>query len=112
MKNRYLPGYPVLSALLLALATGAWAQQTPAPASPDATKKSEDLEVINLSPFEVSTSNDNGYTSATTLAGNRLNTELRDIGNAVSVVNSAFLKDINATDNKTLLQYTTNTEVG
>ena len=113
MKNRYLPGYPVLSALLLALATGAWAQQTPAPASqPDATKKTDELEVINLSPFEVSTSNDNGYASATTLAGNRLNTELRDIGNAVSVVNSAFLKDINATDNKTLLQYTTNTEVG
>lgn len=69
-------------------------------------------EVIVLSPFEVTTEETEGYSAATTLAGNRLNTELRDIGNAVQVVTSQFLRDIGAVNNETLLQYTTNTEVG
>jgi outer membrane receptor protein involved in Fe transport len=72
----------------------------------------QDEEVLVLSPFEVSAESDTGYASATTLAGNRLNTELRDIGNAVTVINSQFLKDIAATSNETLLQYTVGTEVG
>ncbi len=87
------------------------AQQKPAPAAPDAGK-AEDEELIVLTPFEVSASEENGYAAATTLAGNRLNTDLRDLGNAVSVITGQFLKDIGATDNRTLLQYTTNTEVG
>lgn len=68
--------------------------------------------MIVLSPFEVSSEATTGYAAESTLAGNRLATELRDIGNAVSVVTSLFMKDIAATDNRTLLQYTTNTEVG
>jgi outer membrane receptor for ferric coprogen and ferric-rhodotorulic acid len=72
----------------------------------------QDEDVLVLSPFEVSADSDTGYTSATTLAGNRLNTELRDIGNAVTVINSQFLKDIGATSNDSLLQYTVGTEVG
>ena len=77
-----------------------------------ATQASEDEDVLVLSPFEVSAEEDTGYATATTLAGNRLNTELRDIGNAVTVINSQFLKDIAATSNETLLQYTVGTEVG
>jgi outer membrane receptor protein involved in Fe transport len=69
-------------------------------------------DVIVLSPFEVSAEAEVGYAAATTLAGNRLNTELRDIGNAVSVITSQFLKDTGAVNNETLLQYTTGTEVG
>lgn len=116
-----------MSVLLVSFAPGAKAQQaaTP-PATPDTTTTTttttatvttadttkKDDETVVLSPFEVSTSESNGYASATTLAGNRLNTETRDIGNAVTVITSQFLKDIGATDNATLLQYTTNTEVG
>jgi outer membrane receptor protein involved in Fe transport len=104
---------PVAStaALVSALLFGAgasWAQQT----NPAPTTKPEDDTVVVLSPFEVSSNDTKGYAAATTLAGNRLNTELRDIGNAVTVITSQFLKDIGATDNQTLLQYTTNTEVG
>jgi outer membrane receptor protein involved in Fe transport len=90
------------------MATGsAWAQ------SAAASSEIDDEDVIVLSPFEVSAEEDNqGYTAATTLAGNRLNTELRDIGNAVTVITSQFLQDIAATDNSSLLQYTTGTEVG
>ncbi|WP_044891522.1 TonB-dependent receptor plug domain-containing protein [Opitutus terrae] len=65
-----------------------------------------------LSPFEVSASDDRGYAAAHTLAGNRLNTDLRDIGNAVTVITSQLLKDVQATNNETLLQYTAGTEVG
>jgi len=86
-----------------------YAQTTDKPATPP---KPADEEVLVLSPFEVSAEADSGYVSATTLAGNRLNTEVRDLGNAVTVVNSQFLKDIAATNNETLLQYTVGTEVG
>ncbi len=82
---------------------------SPTPASP--TDEFND-EVFLLSPFEVSAEPDVGYAPATTLAGNRLNTELRDIGNAVTVVTSQFLRDTGAVNNETLLQYTTGTEVG
>ena len=72
----------------------------------------EDKDTYVLSPFEVTSTNENGYAAATSLAGNRLNTEIRDVGSAISVVTSQFLRDIGATSNETLLQYTTNTEVG
>ncbi len=110
MKNKQLLGYNALLAALLAFATGAAAQQSSPAAKPkDADSKEE--PVFQLSPFEVVT-DQGGYTSATTLAGNHLNTEVRDIGNAVTVITAQFLKDIGATDNQSLLQYTTNTEVG
>ncbi len=88
---------------------GLLAQTAPAKTTP---KTADEEEVIVLSPFEVSSNATTGYAAATTLAGNRLATELRDIGNAVTVITGEFLKDIGATDNKTLLQYTTNSEVG
>ncbi len=85
--------------------------QTAAAPSPTA-KTDEKDDVIVLSPFEVSVSKDEGYHAANTLAGNRLNTQLRDIGSAVSVVTSQFLRDTGAVNNVTLLQYTPSTEVG
>ncbi|WP_221030654.1 TonB-dependent receptor plug domain-containing protein [Actomonas aquatica] len=106
-KDKTLPRF-TLAAVSACLAAGsAWAQST------TASSEIDDEDVIVLSPFEVSAEEDNqGYTAATTLAGNRLNTELRDIGNAVTVITSQFLDDIAATDNESLLQYTTGTEVG
>ena len=95
-----------LAAAAAVFTTGtAWAQQA-------ANPEFDEENVVVLSPFEVSAEEQQGYTAATTLAGNRLNTELRDIGNAVTVITSQFLQDIAATDNETLLQYTTGTEVG
>lgn len=69
-------------------------------------------ELIELSPFEVSSSSDIGYLATQTLAGTRIRTDLRDVGTAISIVTSEFLQDTGATDNSTLLQYTTNAEVG
>lgn len=74
-------------------------------------ENSDDDSIVVLSPFEVTADSDVGYTASQTLAGNRLNTDLRDIGSAVSVVTKEFLQDVGATDNASLLQYTTGTEV-
>ena len=78
-----------------------------APAAPQET----DEEVLQLSPFEVVAEDDSGYVATSTLAGTRIRTDLRDVGSAISVITKEFMKDIGATDNSTLLQYTTNAEV-
>lgn len=102
------------SCLVIALCAAPLAQaQTQSPAKTPATPAAEEDKVVVLSPFEVTASDENeGYTAATTLAGNRLNTQLRDIGSAVTVVTKEFLQDVGATDNRSLLQYTVGTEVG
>lgn len=67
-------------------------------------------EVVKLSPFVIETDTDKGYQSASTLAGTRLHTELRDVGAAISVVNAQFLADTGSTNTKDMLVYTTGTE--
>ncbi|HEU5078842.1 MAG TPA: TonB-dependent receptor plug domain-containing protein [Opitutaceae bacterium] len=97
-------------AALLAVALPRLAGQT-APAQNSPTVG--DDETIVLSPFMISASEGTeGYSATTTLAGSRVRTDLRDIGSSISVVTSKFLQDTGATDNQSLLQYTTNTEVG
>ncbi len=102
--------YAALTFAGAALAVGAQAQTAPAPATAPASAETEE-EVIVLSPFEVTASESTGYVATSTLAGSRINTQLKDVGSAISVVTSEFLKDTGATDSKSLLQYTTNTEV-
>src|SRR5204862_3672233 len=93
--------------LLLAFAPKAFSQsQPPAKIDPAAD------DPISLSAFHVSSSADVGYTATSTLAGTRLNTPLRDVGTAVSVVTKEFLNDVNANDSSTLLTYTVSTEIG
>src|SRR5690606_39133026 len=88
------------TAALLAPLAPARAQST----TGDGTDQEE--PAFELNPFEVTaTEGVSGYNAETTLAGNRLRTELRDIGSAVSVVTKEFLNDVGATDNSTLLQY-------
>ncbi len=70
----------------------------------------EEEEVFELSPFTVDASGDEGYRATTTLAGTRLNTQLRDVGAAISVMTSEFFEDTGATDSQTLLSYALNTE--
>ncbi|HVU24644.1 MAG TPA: TonB-dependent receptor plug domain-containing protein [Opitutus sp.] len=83
--------------------------QTTEPTPPAANA---DDEIVTLSPFEVSASAINSYSAATTLAGNRLNTQLRDVGSSVTVYTGQFLRDLGATNNSSLLQYTVSSEVG
>ncbi len=91
-----------------------------APARPAASKPlvpapapaldEEDKEIVQLTPFVVTGEQDNGYQSTATLAGTRLRTDLRDVGAAVSVVNSQFLADTASTNAREVLVYATGTE--
>jgi outer membrane receptor protein involved in Fe transport len=71
-----------------------------------------DQDVYLMSPFEVTASPNEGYGSTQTLAGTRIRTDLSDLANAISVVNTQFLKDTGATSSTDLLVYTANTEIG
>lgn len=96
--HQFTPG------LLLACATGLFAQTT-APSD----KKDE---VIELSPFVVTSASDVGYQATQTLAGTRLRTDLKDVGAALQVFTPEFFADTGATDAATTLAYGLNTEVG
>jgi len=95
--------------LAFLFAAGGWqlGAQTVAPV----TKTVADDEPVVLSPFEVQVQKDNGYQATETLAGTRIRTDLKDVGGALSVYTKEFMRDIGATDNSSLLQYTTNAEV-
>jgi len=96
------------STLCLIAAPQLRAQTANAPAAIDA----EDDQPVVLSPFVVEASEDQGYQAKSTLAGTRVRTELRDVASSISVVTKEFLQDTGAVNNESLLQYTTNTEVG
>jgi hypothetical protein len=89
------------------------AQTAPSPSQPANASAAPDGEVVVLSPFEVSaTAGSDSYVAETTLAGNRLSTDLRDIGSSVTIVTSQLLADTGATDNTSLLQRIGGAEVG
>lgn len=72
----------------------------------------DDGPIHDLSPFTIDATDDTGYVATSTLAGTRIRTELKDLGSAISVYTTEFMKDTGATDAGTLLSYTTNAEVG
>ena len=72
----------------------------------------EDEDLYELSPFTVEDDEYIGYLAISTLAGTRLNTRLEDVGTSISVITKEFLEDVGATDNRDLLLYLTNAEVG
>jgi hypothetical protein len=78
----------------------------------DAMPDDQDEAEIVMSPFEVSTESGEGYVASATLAGNRMRTELRDIGGSISVITSEEMSDAAATDPGEPLRYTANTEIG
>jgi hypothetical protein len=73
--------------------------------------ETENDDVVNLSPFTVQADQEFGYSSTTTLAGTRLNTQIRDVGSAISVLTKEFFNDTGAIDAETVLSYALNMEV-
>lgn len=67
-------------------------------------------EVFELSPFVVDGSGDNGYRAANTLAGTRMNAQLRDTAASVSTFTKAFLEDLGATDLESVMSYSASAE--
>jgi outer membrane receptor protein involved in Fe transport len=72
---------------------------------------SDDESVVELSPFQVNSSEDQGYYSSQTLAGGRLQSDLNDVATSVQVVTAEMLEDIGAVGLDEVLVYTTNTDV-
>jgi len=93
--------------LCLAPAVRSSAQTT----GPESSAAVPEPETLVLSPFTVTADEDDGYLARNTLAGTRVRTELKDVGSAVSVVTSQFLRDTNSKNSADLLVYTTGTEV-
>ena len=94
---------PVLSNLLrllfvatslLAGSAGTLSAQTAPTASPPAATE----EVLQLSPFEVRTDADKGYTATSSLAGGRTDSPLKLTSSAISVMTAQFIEDIGATN--------------
>jgi outer membrane receptor protein involved in Fe transport len=89
--------------LACSLPLSSHAQTTPAtPAAASAE------DVVVLSPFEVNSARDVGYLAQNTLAGSRLNTELKDTAAAISVLTPEFLKDLGATNMKDIILFQNN----
>ena len=66
---------------------------------------SGEMEVFELSPFEVSTSGDRGYFAANTISGSRISVPIQDIPLTIEVVTSEFIEDTGATDLRDSLRY-------
>ncbi len=63
--------------------------------SPDATTElnTED-DMVVLTPFEVTADQDNGYQAVTTLAGGRIQTQLKDTPATISIITKEFMDDL------------------
>jgi len=65
-------------------------------------------EIFELSPFTVDADQDEGFRATSSLSGSRLNTDLRDIPGASSVLTREFIDAIQITDLQEASQWTTN----
>lgn len=93
----------VLVSLLLLLGR-AFAQTVETPAAAPANEPKQD-EVVVLSPFRVSVEKDEGFVAASSLAGGRLNTELKNTPVAYSVLTRDFLDALTLTDQEQALTW-------
>lgn len=100
MKNITPHRYALALALTLGLVAPLTAQTAPA--------SSDDNEVVQLSPYTVSTEKDNGYTAVDSLAGGRTNTPIRVTPAAMSSLTRAFINDLQLTNVQDALKWSLN----
>ena len=77
--------------------------QTPAEAS-----SAKDEPVVELSPFVTTAGSEKGYVATSSLAGSRVNTNLKDIAAQIDVMTPEFLNDIGATNVDDAIAFSTN----
>jgi outer membrane receptor for ferric coprogen and ferric-rhodotorulic acid len=95
-----------LAAALGAVATSVLSAQTAPLASTTLEPKKD--EVVVLSPFTVSTDRDVGFVAASSLAGGRMATDLKDTPLAYSVLTKEFLEALAITDTETAMDWAVN----
>ncbi len=118
--RRYLTPLLALSVALPAFAQVANNPQTPPPSdkpvkveqapAAGSTAPAGDKGVLELSPFVVTTSKDQGYFAENTLAGSRLNSNLADLAASITVVTKQQLDDTASLDINDVFRYEAGTE--
>lgn len=101
----------IISPVLALAALSSHAQTAPegtAAATPTAIAASED--VIQLSPFEIRTDKDQGYTATNAMSGTRINSKIEDLASPISVITKQQLNDTAAVDINDIFLYEANTE--
>jgi outer membrane receptor protein involved in Fe transport len=91
------------SALAALLLPDTHAQLAPSP-SPTAGAPAA-ADVVKLSVFEVSASNDDEYRAANTTTGTRYDTPIKDLPMNIEVLTTSFMRDIGALDVRDALEY-------
>lgn len=87
-------------------------ETTPATSAPATTTPSED-EIVEMSVFNVTASDDDqGYQALSTTSGSRLKTSLKDTAASISAFTQEFLDDVGATTIEDMLAYAGNAESG
>lgn len=84
--------------LIVLLLTPLFGLLTPAAGAENAATNPKDEATVKLDPFNVSAGSDIGFVAASSLAGGRIATALKDTPIAYSVVTSEFLDAFNITD--------------
>lgn len=75
-----------------------------------ATDTSSESEVVNLNPFVVDASTDEGYNASNTTSATRLNEQIKDLPMNIQALTGDFLDDIGATDVMESLAYVAGVE--
>ncbi len=130
-QHRFTPRLPsrrsvasLLAALLIPSLAPAWAQDQaaspssngPTPAAPAAPDQSQpqasasNSQVVQMSPFEVNASQNQGYFSANTLAGTRLNNNIGDLASSITVVTKQQMEDTNSLNINDVFRFEANTQ--
>jgi iron complex outermembrane receptor protein len=91
------------AAILAASATSSVAQQVDEQSAANKTNG----EVVELSPFLVSSENEDGYRSEQTLVGSRTAKSLMDVPASLSIINRQQIDDLNAVEVHEVLQFGT-----
>jgi len=68
-------------------------------------------KVVELSPFEVNASGEDGYVGQETLSGSRVRTKLSDLSAAISPLTAEFLRDIAVSDVGEAVEYSLSTRL-
>lgn len=99
-------------ALLVALPCLATLSFGQAKENGDTEEKKSDDEPIVMEVFTVNTSQDVGYIAQSSLSGNRMNTNLKDIAAPTTVFTEEFLRDVAVTNTDDLATYMLSAQSG
>ncbi len=98
-RSAYFAGLLISAAATWPLAAVAQTAAKPA----DSLDKKD--EVVELSPFTVTTDKDRGYAATNAISGSRVDTAIKDLPVPMQVITSEFIKDTGATDLRKSLGY-------